>query len=151
MDETSIEREALPPEDIEIISACLFVCAHEARREAQCKDKASRKQLLAEADKKDAIAAKLALLAQQPEAVGPSPGLLMSMALRYDHGLGMPGYYDTQPLQFGPSHKQRLEGTLGVMRQLWEEVTGNGFYQPEKEADYTAMLEAVRAPKEQAA
>jgi hypothetical protein len=69
----------------------------------------------------------------------PSPGLLMSMALRYDHGLGMPGYYDEYGSP-GVTHAMRLDSTLRTMRQLWEEVTGKGFYSPEKEAEYTALL-----------
>lgn len=66
----------------------------------------------------------------------PSDGLLMSMALRYDHGLGLPGYYDMSDTP----HAQRLESTLGTMRQLHEEVVGTGFYQPEKDDQYRAML-----------
>lgn len=63
----------------------------------------------------------------------------MSMALRYDHGLAVPGYYDTFRRPGDPTHAQRLEQTLRTMRKLWEEVTGNGFYSPEKEADYAAL------------
>jgi len=67
----------------------------------------------------------------------PPPGLLMSMALRYDHGLGCDGYYD----MFGAGeHEKRLRGTLATMRQIYEEVSGNGFYRPEREAFYAAML-----------
>lgn len=71
----------------------------------------------------------------------PSTGLLVSMAIRYDHGLGMPGFYDSDFLrkEGDPSHQQRLESTLRTMRQLWEEVSGNGFYRPEKEAHYAAL------------
>lgn len=51
----------------------------------------------------------------------PEPALLMSIAIRLDHGLGVAGYYD----QFsalgldmpGPSHAQRLENTLSLARQ----------------------------------
>ncbi len=62
--------------------------------------------------------------------VEPTPELLRSMAMRYDHGLGMPGYYD-QPI-FGAEnvgHAKRLEATIRTMRQLHEEVVGAGFYQ----------------------
>ena len=57
----------------------------------------------------------------------PPPGLLMSMAIRWDHALGLDGYYD----QFGKpgDHKLKLESTLRDMRRLWEEVTGRGFFQ----------------------
>lgn len=77
----------------------------------------------------------------------PAPGLLMSMAIRMDHGLGVPGYYD-QPM-FGsgsPSHKQRLEAALVTARQMWEEVTGHGFYQPEKEAEYARRAAPSSTP-----
>lgn len=77
----------------------------------------------------------------------PSPGLLMSMAMRYDHGLGMPGYYDQEIFQLAgsPAHILRLESALITMRQLWEEVTGNGFYKLSAEADYAARLAKLRA------
>jgi hypothetical protein len=74
----------------------------------------------------------------------PTPGVLMSMAIRYDHGLGCPGYYD----QFGDgNHQRRLESTLRTMRQLYEEVTGTGFYSPDKEAYYANMAAAPEPPK----
>ena len=67
----------------------------------------------------------------------PPLGLLMSMALRYDHGLGCAGYYD----MFGAGeHEKRLRGTLATMRQLYEEVSGHGFYSREREDFYAAML-----------
>jgi hypothetical protein len=76
----------------------------------------------------------------------PSAGLLMSMAIRMDHGLGVPGYYD-QPMfgSDGPTQNQRLEAALSTARQMWEEVTGRGFYRPEKEAEYVkrAALKAT--------
>jgi hypothetical protein len=80
----------------------------------------------------------------------PSPGLLMSMALRHDHALGMPGYYDS-PLfsgnvrgnvrtgRDGVSHAMRLQSTLAQMRKLYEEVSGHGFYRPELEDHYRRM------------
>lgn len=69
----------------------------------------------------------------------PSPGLLMSMAIRYDHALAIPGYYD----QFGEpgDHQRRLESTLRVMEQLYEEVAGHGFYHPDREQAYRNLLE----------
>lgn len=74
--------------------------------------------------------------------VEPTPGLLMSMAVRYDHALGMPGFYD-QTL-FGKKvsdidHAERLRQAISTMRQLHEEVVGTGFYKPEREAEYAAM------------
>jgi hypothetical protein len=71
----------------------------------------------------------------------------MSMAIRYDHALGMPGYYDQMNTAFQragmrpqPTHAERLESTLRTMRQLWEEVAGQGFYTPAKEAQYATMV-----------
>lgn len=58
----------------------------------------------------------------------PPDDLLMSMAIRYDHGLGMDGYYDNPIFGEGISHQQRLESTLRIMSQLYEEVSGYGFY-----------------------
>jgi hypothetical protein len=59
----------------------------------------------------------------------PSIEQLTSMAMRSDHGLGLPGYYD-QPM-FGSdiSHDDRLCATITSMRQLYEEATGQGFCQ----------------------
>lgn len=71
----------------------------------------------------------------------PDPELLMSMALRYDHGLGMPGHYDQGIYQAsGISHKQRLEATLSTMKQLYEEVAGYGFYKPDRKDSYAKLL-----------
>lgn len=74
-------------------------------------------------------------------AAEPSPGLLISMAIRSDHGLGVPGYYDG-PLfaHTGITHQQRLESAMRSMRQLWEEATGRGFWSPENECEYLARL-----------
>lgn len=77
----------------------------------------------------------------------PEPGRLMSMAIRADHALGCPGYYD-QPFihKFnGVTHAQMVESTVATMRQLYEEATGQGFYKPEREEEYKAQLPA--APK----
>lgn len=77
----------------------------------------------------------------------PPLGLLVSMAMRYDHGLGMPGYYDSLASLGlgwkGVAHKQRLLGTLATMRQLYEEVSGHGFYRPELEASYASRADAA--------
>jgi len=78
----------------------------------------------------------------------PPVGLLVSMALRMDHGLGVPGYYD-QPFfkdsSGGAAHLRRFKAAMGTAQQLWEEVTGHGFYQPEKEAEYAARYEEAKA------
>lgn len=73
--------------------------------------------------------------------ITPSPGLLMSMAIRSDHGLGVPGYYDTALMlkgSHGITHARRVECALSDMRKLYEEVVGAGFYSAEKEAEYAA-------------
>ncbi len=69
--------------------------------------------------------------------IKPTDGLLMSMAIRYDHGLGCPGYYD-QPMfkQNDITHDMHLKSTLITMRQLHEEVVGTGFYSAEREQEY---------------
>lgn len=65
--------------------------------------------------------------------VKPTDELLMSMAVRYDHGLGIPGYYDQELFAgSGITHAQRLQGALTTMRQLHEEVVGKGFYRPNR-------------------
>lgn len=60
--------------------------------------------------------------------VEPPIELLRSMALRFDHALGVPGYYDQPMFVNGPSHQQRYDSAITVMRQLYEEVVGEGFY-----------------------
>lgn len=76
--------------------------------------------------------------------VEPTEGRLMSMALRSDHALGFPGYYDQEMLRYpgGPTHQQRLEAAISDARRHYEEVVGTGFYSPDKEASYAAMLAA---------
>lgn len=77
----------------------------------------------------------------------PGPGVLMSMALRADHGLGCPGYYD-QPMTATPgvTHARRLEVALEEARRQYEEVVGTGFYRPEREEEYRAMIAAAPSP-----
>lgn len=77
--------------------------------------------------------------------IEPSPALLMSMAMRFDHALGMPGYYDQMRSLFpggaeGPTHAQRLESTLRDMAKLHEEVVGAGFYDPLDESMHAEIL-----------
>ncbi|WP_421547382.1 hypothetical protein [Pseudomonas sp. QD4] len=74
--------------------------------------------------------------------VTPSEGLLMSMAIRNDHALGCPGYYDQKLLgrtNNGVSHARMVECAIAEMRKLHEEVVGAGFYSPKRESDYAAM------------
>lgn len=84
------------------------------------------------------------------EKTEPSPGLLMSMALRFDHALAMPGYYDQinrllGSSEFKETHAMRLDSTLRLMRKLWEEMSGQGFYQPHLEAHYASLCDGVAA------
>jgi hypothetical protein len=68
----------------------------------------------------------------------------MSIAMRLDHGLGVPGYYDDPMFaSSGLTHEQRLNAALADARRAYEEVTGQGFYKPEREAEYAALV-AVR-------
>lgn len=79
--------------------------------------------------------------------IKPSPGLLMSMAIRSDHGLGVPGYYDTALMlkdSHGITHARRVECALSDMRKLYEEVVGVGFYSADKEAEYAAYAVSER-------
>lgn len=66
--------------------------------------------------------------------VEPTQGVLVSMAIRRDHGLGCPNYYDS-PV-FGADnvgHKRRMEVAIIEARQQYEEVVGRGFYRIEIE------------------
>jgi hypothetical protein len=70
--------------------------------------------------------------------------LLISMAIRSDHALGCPGYYDQGFMaKPGITHKMMLEGAINSMRQIYEEVAGYGFYKPEKEESYIEMAKAA--------
>ena len=53
---------------------------------------------------------------------------LTSMAVRSDHGLGVPGYYDQAMFGNNISHDALLRVAIMNMRQLYEEATGQGFY-----------------------
>lgn len=69
----------------------------------------------------------------------PSTGKLVSMALRYDHGLGLPEFYNS--LTGDPQeHQRRLTSTISTMRQLYKEAVDNGFYRPELEESYLRLL-----------
>lgn len=79
----------------------------------------------------------------------PLVELLVSMAVREDHGLGVPGHYD-QPFYAsatGATHAQRMDAALATMRKVYEEVVGDGFYWPERAERYRAMISAApRSP-----
>lgn len=76
--------------------------------------------------------------------IRPSDGVLMSMAIRMDHALGVEGYYDNVPMFMrGPnhaSHADRKSVALADARRCYEEVVGTGFYHPEKEKDYASLV-----------
>lgn len=59
----------------------------------------------------------------------PSPGLLASIALRLDHSFAMP---DCDVM------RQRM--LLADAQRVWEEVSGNGFYTRELEAQYARYI-----------
>lgn len=79
----------------------------------------------------------------------PPPGLLVSMAFRYDQGLTIPGYYnELHMLTRGrtPTYQQKLDTALSLMRNIYEEISGHGAYTPEREAEYAALLASDGTP-----
>ncbi|WP_152984236.1 hypothetical protein [Stenotrophomonas nitritireducens] len=92
-----------------------------------------------------ALRAITAALRSAPEGfvmvpVEPSIGVLASMAIRRDHGLGCPGYYDA-PV-FGAEnvgHQCRMEVAIGEARQQYAEVVGKGFYSLDREGHYAGL------------
>ena len=58
----------------------------------------------------------------------PPPALLYSMAMRYRHDFGL-DHNDNSPMSAGCTPAER-EAIILLMRQLYEEVAGYGFYQP---------------------
>ena len=97
-----------------------------------------------------------------------TPGLLISMAIRYDHSFGiLMGYFDSHKTLVSKQCQilddvmvyyrrgQELSNyAMGTEAQLWEEMTGAGFYHPDRESSYQASAEpfalerAVRYVKE---
>lgn len=69
----------------------------------------------------------------------PSKGLLTSIALRLDHGLGCPGYYDQFPRFDGDTHQGRLDQALTDAKRAHEEIVGTGFYTPKREEYYLSL------------
>lgn len=55
----------------------------------------------------------------------PEPARIESMCYRFDHGHGLQRFGET-PEQF----ERRKESNRTVMRQLYEEATGQGFFNP---------------------
>lgn len=67
--------------------------------------------------------------------IEPPRGLLVSMALRADHGLFAPSQFD------GVSTARKLAAALSSARQQHEEVVGKGFWSPERDASYSASAD----------
>lgn len=73
----------------------------------------------------------------------PTQGLLISMALRDDHGFLSAGPDEADgPLLVGPTQAER-ETRLRSMRQLHEEVVGTGFHGPKREGWYLEGMEGL--------
>jgi hypothetical protein len=86
-----------------------------------------------------------------------TPGLLASMMMRSNHAVFMPYFEDDiisriaigRPEERIPKgidqaisdHEDAVAGTLTDV-QILEEVTGRGFYAPDREEGYAAMLDA---------
>lgn len=83
--------------------------------------------------------------------VKPPKALLVSMAIRSDHGLGVPGYYDQKILGGnGVSHEKQFEAAIREMAQVYEEVTGEGFYSQSREQQYLDIADqTAQLPKRQ--
>jgi hypothetical protein len=81
---------------------------------------------------KEEVRAARAVLAYQAALTPPEEpdrALLVSMAMRLDHG-------------FGLATPERQESRLRDMRKLWEEVVGRGYYSPDNRERYVSMLAA---------
>lgn len=60
----------------------------------------------------------------------PEPECIESMCLRYGHSYGLKRYiYSKQREETAEEFECRREGTRRIMRQLYEEATGQGFFQ----------------------
>lgn len=61
----------------------------------------------------------------------PDARLIESMCMRYDHGHGLRGMVVRDgkfELETTEEHQRRQEANRRIMRQLYEEVSGYGFY-----------------------
>lgn len=77
----------------------------------------------------------------------PTRGLLISMALRMDHAFGAPEQEPIPGMKLGHTDSYR-EVVLRDLAKAYEEVVGDGFYAPEREEYYRAMISAAPLPKE---
>jgi hypothetical protein len=75
----------------------------------------------------------------------PPVGLLISRAIRRDHGLGQRGFYDDPALVAagGATHLMRMESATRSMRQVHEEVVGRGYYSAQRDAEYVALADGA--------
>lgn len=59
--------------------------------------------------------------------IQPTEGLIMSMAIRFDHGLGLEGYYDFEGFDFGGfvvgGHAKHLDEVRSKMKAVHQAVT----------------------------
>lgn len=77
--------------------------------------------------------------------VEPSPGLLASMAMRYDHGIFLSPDPRSSLLPVSEEARaRRISSTISTMRQLHEEVVGTGFYSPDRETQYASYVSLPR-------
>lgn len=67
----------------------------------------------------------------------PPQGLLVSMAMRLNHG-------------FGGDDATSQKAQLADMRRCWEEVTGRGFYRAELDATYRSHLNPMQGAEKSA-
>jgi hypothetical protein len=72
----------------------------------------------------------------------PSIGLVNSMCFRFAHDFGLP----KDALGQGFTEQER-DSLRRQMRQVYEEISGRGFYRPEREQDYCNMLTAAKGEK----
>lgn len=81
-----------------------------------------------------------------------TPGLLISMAIRYDHSFGIwMGPFETSSsleekqlailedvIGYYSRRHEITNSARGTDAQLREEMTGQGFYRPDREAEYVS-------------
>jgi hypothetical protein len=109
----------------------------------ECYVKMGQMLCCAEDDKVEAVFAAIRAAGWAVVPVEPTDSLLMSMALRADHALGCSGYYDVPGGKPWQTHARRLEMAISEARKQHEEVVGMGFYKPEHDDTYRAMLAAA--------
>jgi len=87
--------------------------------------------------------AEFALRQRTPEIPEePSIGLINSMCFRFAHDFGLP----KDAIGQGFTERER-DSLRRQMRQVYEEISGRGFYRPEREQEYSNMLAAAKGGK----